>query len=351
MDIKTHIKKVNEATKAWLQPDNLALKGAIEKTVADGLFSFQDIKFQIRSLKQKVDTNQVEEWANRVDLSEQNNAIGKKVLCLHAGNLPLVGFQDVLATVLSGANYYGKLSRKDPYLLASYVAKLKEFEVESRMEISTNLDEYKNLKADRVLFAGSEESVIPVQEKLQQLNAVNENTKISIRTAKFSMAYLDNENKETLRDMIEAIFRYGGKGCRSVAVIVSPFSLNQVKCHFTDYVEEFWLKNPQHKKPNERLAFQFAYNKAIERDQAWLDDFMIQETDEFPDQEFTLNWVQGDQEKLKELKQQFGASIQSVYRTGEHIDGIKTEFLSQAQTPDLWWEPDGVGVLKSILRI
>ena len=112
MIFNQHITKVVRATKAWLQPDNLSLKKAIDKTVEEDLFSLEDIKFQVRTLKQKVDSGQVEEWAERAGLSERNNSSGKKVLCLHAGNLPLVGFQDTLGTILSGADYHGKLSKK-----------------------------------------------------------------------------------------------------------------------------------------------------------------------------------------------------------------------------------------------
>lgn len=201
-----------------------------------------------------------------------------------------------------------------------------EVDLDIQIQYSTELADFKDLQADKVLFAGSEESVDPVKEKLFKLNAVNDNTEFVIRTAKFSIAYLDNENPETLRDMIEAVFRYGGKGCRSVAVIVSPFTLSKVKCHFTDYVEEFWMKNPQLKKPKENLAYQFAFNKAIERDQAWLDDFLVQETDDFPDQEFVLNWVVGDHDKVKELRSRFGNSVQTVYRTGKILTELKQNF-------------------------
>jgi hypothetical protein len=349
-DVKSHIKLIEQATKEWLQPDNADLKQAIERTVEEGLFSFEDIKFQIRSLKQKVDQGQISEWAERAQLSKQLNAKGRKVLCLHAGNLPLVGFQDALGCVLSGADYYGKLSSKDPYLLASYLKKLRANDVENLKEYSTELSDFAGLNADKVLFAGSKESVDEVKERLVALNAVTGSTDYIIRTAKFSMAYLENEDPQTLRDMIESVFRYGGKGCRSVAVIVSPYTLSKVKCHFTDYVEEFWLKNPQHQKPTPKLAYQFAYNKAINRDQAWLDDFLIQATDEFPSDDFTLHWVQGDVSTLKALKAKFGEAVQTVYSSGNPIEGISTEWLSTAQSPDLWWQPDGIEVIESIIK-
>tara|TARA_R110000868_G_scaffold378658_7_gene644221 strand:- start:19441 stop:20472 length:1032 start_codon:yes stop_codon:yes gene_type:complete len=343
--MQQHIEKVSEAARKWLQPDNSQLKKAIEQTVEEGLFSFEDIKFQIRALKQSIDSGQIEEWAKRAGLGEERNSFGQKVLCLHAGNLPLVGFQDALGTILSGADYYGKLSRKDPYLLGTFLEELKSSGIETDIKYSTDLQEFKNLEADKVLFAGSSESVLKVKEELIRLNAVSEQVELVIRTAKFSMAYITNEEPEVITDLVEAIFRYGGQGCRSVAVVVSPIRFNKLKCHFQDYIESFWLKNPQLKKPSEALAYQFAYNKAIDRPQAWLDDFLIQESEDFPELDFTLHWVEGDENKQKELKEKYGSAVQTVYTAGEKIEGLESEFLSKAQTPDLWWEPDGIGVI------
>lgn len=345
MNIQKHINQVTKATKNWLRPENLKLKKAIEQTVDEGLFSFEDIKFQIRSLKQNIDKGQVEEWAEKAKLGDEKNSIGQKVLCLHAGNLPLVGFQDALGTILSGADYYGKLSRKDPYLLITFLKMLKASGIETKIKYSTDLEDFKKLKANKLLFAGSSESVQKVKEELKNLEATTSETELVIRTAKFSMAFITSEEPEIITDLVEAIFRYGGQGCRSVAVVVSPIRFNKLKCHFQDYIESFWLKNLQHKKPSEALAYQFAYNKAIDRPQAWLDDFLIQESEEFPELDFTLHWIQGDEQKLKELKEKFGSAVQTIYTAGEKVDGIETEFLSLAQQPPLWWEPDGVGVI------
>lgn len=343
------IQNIEKAAKDWLRPDNIKLKQAIEQTVDVKLFSFEDIKFQILALREKIEAGQISKWAERNNLSESRNAIGKKVLCLHAGNLPLVGFQDMMATLLSGADYFGKLSSKDPYLLASFLEELANVDLVNTIRYSVSLDNFSAMEADKVLFSGSESSVNEVKNKVFEIGAANEETEFVIRTAKFSIAYLEEENPETLKDLMEAIFRYGGKGCRSVAMVVSPLLLNPIKCHFTDYVEVFWLRNPQLKKPNPKLAYQFAFNKAIERNQAWLDDFLIQESEDFPEDEFTVNWVIGGEEKVRELKTKFGSSVQSVYTSGKKINGLETDFLSEAQKPNLWWKPDGIEVIESIL--
>lgn len=345
MNIQQHILQVQEVAKEWLKPNNVTLKNAIERTVDEKLFSFEDIKFQVRALKQAIDSDQIAEWAKRVELGDKKNSIGQKVLCLHAGNLPLVGFQDALGTILSGADYYGKLSKKDPYLLPTFLDALRSSGIETVIKYATDLQELENLEADKILFAGSNESVPKVKEELSKINAVSIETEFVIRTAKFSMAFVTNEEPEVITDLVEAIFRYGGQGCRSVAVVVSPIRFNKLKCHFQDYIESFWLKNPQLKKPSEALTYQFAYNKAIDRPQAWLNDFLIQESEEFPELDFTLHWVEGDENKLKELKEKYGSALQTVYTAGDKITGIDTEFLSQAQRPPLWWKPDGIEVV------
>lgn len=343
--MEEHIKKVAEATKQWLQPNNMYLKKMIDKTVSEGLFSIEDIKFQIRALKQKIDNGQIEEWAKRANLNPGNNNVRKKILCLHAGNLPLVGFQDALACILSGADYFGKLSKKDPYLLQSYLEKMKEIDLDNSIKYSVNLKDFEGIRADKMYFAGSKKSIDEVKKIARQINAVKENVEWIIRTAKFSIAYIPNDDAANMESLVEAVFRYGGQGCRSVAVVVSPLAFGGLKCPFQDYVELFWMRNPQHKRPNKRLEYQFAYNKAIGREQAWMDDFLIQETEEFPDLDFTLHWVQGGEEKVIELVQKYGDAVQNIYTTGQKIDGLKTELLSKAQTPDLWWQPDGIPVL------
>ncbi len=345
MTIETHIQKVEEATKKWFSPDNIPLKEAIDRTVQEGLFSFEDIKFAILALKEKVDEGQISGWAEHAGLSDEQNQKGKKVLCLHAGNLPLVGFQDALGTILSGADYSGKLSKKDPYLLATFLDALKLTGLDNSINYSTDLESFNGLRADKVLFAGSEQSVESVKIVLSRINAVSEQCEWVMRTAKFSMAYITSEEPDVGADLVEAIFRYGGQGCRSVAVVVSPIRFINLKCHFQDYVEAFWLKNPQLKRPTPALEYQFAYNKAIGRDQAWMDHFLIQESEDFPELDFTLHWVKGDEKKLKELKSKYGNAVQTVYTAGEKIEGLKTEFLSMAQRPPLWWEPDGIGVI------
>jgi hypothetical protein len=151
-------------------------------------------------------------------------------------------------------------------------------------------------------------------------------------------------------DLTEAVFRYGGTGCRSVAIVVAPFHLNEEKCGFTDYVELFWMKNPQLQKPDPSLFHRYVYNRALEIPQAWLNDFLIEENVSRPKEKFILYWVKGDFETLTDLVAKYSVGLQSVYSTssyiGKLVNGFVIEPLSQAQAPPIWWKPDQIDTIE-----
>lgn len=349
IEFETHIEKVSNAIHEWLQPDNNDLKQAIDQTVDEGLFSFQDIKNQILVLKSSLQKKKLIIWAERSGL-EYNSIYQKRILCLHAGNLPLVGLQDLLAVVLAGGDYHGKISKKDPYLLPTLIKKFVEFDLIKENQWSLNLNDFSESRMDAVLFAGSESSKDEVKSSLKSLNIIDDQAPTLMRTAHFSIAFIDNNDPETMEDLTEAVFRYGGTGCRSVAIVVAPFHLNDEKCGYTDYIESFWLKNPQHQKPDDSLFHRYAYNKALEIPQAWLNDFLIEENISYPKDKFVLYWVKGDFNALKKLVNEYNDGLQSVYSTSRHISKQVGEFrvepLSQAQSPPIWWKPDRVDTIE-----
>jgi hypothetical protein len=351
--------KIDELQKAideWLSPDNYRLKDAIDKTVNEGLFSFEDIKYQILALKKTLKKGEFNRWAK---YSGAGSAIGKQrltVLSLHAGNLPLVGIQDILAVVLSNHHYLGKLSRKDPYLPETLLEILKKRGlIDGNWSVQLGNLTGGNERADALLFSGSTESVGPVVDALKQYDLADSTTPKQVRTAHYSIALIEDDRPETFRQLADAVLRYGGSGCRSVAMVVTPFGLKSKKCEFTDYVEEFWLKNPQHKKPAPSLYHRYAYNSALGVEQSWLDDFMIEETDLQPTESFILHWIEGDRETLRELVQKYRYGLQTIYVTDPDSklpDGLPApEMLSDAQQPPIWWRPDGVDPLKWLCNL
>lgn len=349
-DISTHINSIKDALEEWLNSENSSLQEAKEKTISEGLFSVEDVEHQLSVFCKNLESNDIEQWIGRAGLNDQINAKGQKVLCLHAGNLPLVGFQTALGTILSGADYYGKLSNKDPYLLSSFLKEVKKQNLEQDIQFSTDLESFRDSEVDKVVFAGSGESVPEVKEKIRELNAAKSSAKYIIRTAKYSVAHLHNLDSVAIKTLSEAMLRYGGKGCRSVAAVVSEHKLDDVKEELEKSIQEYWGKNPQHKKPGSNLRYRYAYNHALGKSQLWLRDFLIQESEGMPETDFTVNWIQGDLRKIKQLRQQYGDKIQSIYTTGEGSDGLETKDLKTAQSPPLYWKPDGIDLIKMLIE-
>jgi len=350
--LEHHIEKISNATRKWIQPDNNDLKIAIERTVEEGLFGVEDIRHRIRHLKDSVRTESLKKWCVKAGLqspSLQNNL----VCCLHAGNIPLVGFHNLLAVLLSGSSYRGKLSRKDPYLMGSYLRMLEEFDLVDKDHWSIDLNHFSSIRADAVLFSGSESSVEPVRKLLKELGIASPTTPELIRTAHFSVAWITDNNRATMEELTESVFRYSGNGCRSVAVVVAPFGLKEEKCTFTDYVESFWLKNPQHQKPKPSLGYRYAYNKAVDIDQLWLNDFLIEEHLSYPDEKFILQWIKGGRSEVEQVVQHYAGSLQSVYSNSEmgtSVAGRTVEPLSTAQKPPVWWKADGIDTIEWLLK-
>jgi len=348
------IKKLMSAIADWLRPDNAELKEAIDKTVKEGFFSLEDIKHQIGVLKVSLNENDIKKWYYRNRFPEFGEE-RKKILFLHAGNLPLVGLQDVIAAVLSNVVYMGKLSRKDPYLLPTFLNSLQRNGLFKDAMWDTDLQTFKNSGAEAMVFSGSGKTVHAVKKKVSELNAVQTGAPELIRSAHFSIAYIEDHDPVTMQQLTEAVFRYGGLGCRSAVIVVAPFSLNFITCEFTDYVESFWFTNPQHEKPPPLLYHRFAYNKAVGIGQLWLDDFLIEETEKKPDQDFVLQWIEGGRKKVVDIANKNRDGLQSVYvqDIGIKLPGLQleTERLAEAQKPPVYWKPDGVDTIRWIVNL
>jgi hypothetical protein len=102
--VDQHIEEIGEVIADWLKPDNRDLKNAIDQTVDENLFSFEDIKHQILHLRKSLTDENLKKWARLSNLKYKALS-DKTVLCLHAGNLPLVGLQDSAGC----GSYRGKL--------------------------------------------------------------------------------------------------------------------------------------------------------------------------------------------------------------------------------------------------
>ncbi|MEO6915017.1 MAG: acyl-CoA reductase [Chitinophagaceae bacterium] len=130
-----------------------------------------------------------------------------------AGNIPLVGFHDVLCVFLSGHQSLVKTSTKDEILLKHLVGKMNEWEP----EISTIIRFSDQLKSCHAYIAtGSNNSSKYFDYYFNKYPHI-------IRRNRTSVAVLDGtESAEDLANLSDAVNLYFGLGCRNVTKMYVP---------------------------------------------------------------------------------------------------------------------------------
>lgn len=335
---------LSEAVGTWLADTSGALADAINKTISENLFPEHDILFALDHIRESVNRDSLEKWAGMYPLEE--NRVPETVLCFHAGNLPLVGFQDVIATVLSGHRYAGKLSRKDPYLLASFIETLKYLAPETRPVHAINLDGLGGIKADRFLFSGSGKNAEQVLKLCLHRDLITQKTACLMRTAHASAAWFDPSHDE-IALLTESIFQYGGKGCRSVASVFTPSHPEKLLGSLSRSFDAFENRNPITQKKMLMLDYRMAYNFAIGRPCARLGNILLEcgPPDLLADNVATI--TQGNIAELEAFRDSAGTALQSVYGN-DHDHGF--EPIGLAQRPPIHWKPDGIDPLGWLLQ-
>ncbi len=160
-----------------------------------------------RMLKQSL----LEEWVKPYNISD--DITPEIVGMVLAGNIPLVGFHDVLSTFISGHISQIKLSDKDKLVLPYLIGRMATYDERVRPYFNM-VDRLANF--DRVIATGSNNTARYFElyfGKYPNIIRKNRNAVAVIR---------GNETKEALNDLGKDIFTYFGLGCRNVSKLFVP---------------------------------------------------------------------------------------------------------------------------------
>lgn len=137
----------------------------------------------------------------------------KTVGLVLAGNIPLVGFHDILCVYVSGHKAQIKLSSKDEYVLPYLLKLLAKFDerAEGHFDIVSQLKNF-----DAVIATGSNNSARYFETYFSKYPHI-------IRKNRNAVAVLSGEETEDeFRALGHDIFRYFGLGCRNVSKLYVP---------------------------------------------------------------------------------------------------------------------------------
>ena len=212
MNLQERIELISELGSFFRNPDSGWEEAKLEASRKNPWFTFEFIDAAMTSIMEKfLQKDLLTGWAAHYCIDDP--IIPKNVGIVMAGNIPLVGFHDFLATFISGHRQTVKMSAKDDVLLKFIFEKLAGIDPGfQKMVMESAL-----LKgSDAYIATGSNNSARYFEQYFSKYPHI-------IRRNKTSVAILTgNETASELECLADDIHLYFGLGCRNVTKLFVP---------------------------------------------------------------------------------------------------------------------------------
>jgi hypothetical protein len=277
-------------------------------------------------------------WLNKYNLEQPTTP--KKVGLILAGNIPLVGFHDVLCVLITGNHALIKASAQDSRLIRHVLNKLAAIDEDfkSRYTFVERLENF-----DSVIATGSNNTSRYFEYYFSKVPHI-------IRKNRNSLAVLSgSETKEALYNLGRDIFDYYGLGCRNVSKLLVPKGYDFIP--FFEAIEPYHLIINHHKYNNN-----YDYNKSIylvNRDKHLDNGFLLVKEDERMVSPLTVVFYEEyeDVNALQALLIRESENIQCIVSTIPLQAGNQVVDFGQSQQPFLWDYADGIDTMDFLTKL
>ena len=209
----------------YLAEPDLAFKNLIDSAQNNNSwFTPEEVQRALTALRQMLNATDLQAWFKDIHVADEP----KKVGLILAGNIPLVGFHDVLSVLATGNTALIKLSSSDDKLLPMVLDKLVDIEplLKDRIVYIERLKDF-----DAVIATGSNNTSRYFEYYFSKVPNI-------IRKNRSSVAVLTGEETtEEIAALGHDIFDYFGLGCRNVSKLYIPQDYD-IK-HFFEPIESF----------------------------------------------------------------------------------------------------------------
>lgn len=208
MNLQMRINLVSQLGEYILSSDPQWLEAKHKASLLNPWFTLEFIDLAAKNIAEQFLTKQkLTGWTSSYNFE---NIQSKKVGIVMAGNIPMVGFHDLLSVFISGHKALIKASSKDEILVKHLVKKLQELNNEVNKLINFEV----MLKGcDAYIATGSNNSARYFEYYFNKYPHI-------IRRNRTSVAVLDgNETIEELEKLADDVHLYFGMGCRNVTKI------------------------------------------------------------------------------------------------------------------------------------
>ena len=302
-----------------------------------GWFVPENIDQAFEGIYNYLDEKKMNSWLKSYDLPSRNGK-PKNVGIVMAGNIPLVGFHDLLSVLCSGHNCLIKTSSQDHVLIPFLLNLLLELEPKmvDRVKLVDNLK-----KQDAVIATGSDNTSRYFQYYFRDIPNI-------IRKNRTSIGVIEgNESNEDLLKLGNDILQYFGLGCRNISKIFIPEGYQLAKLF--EAIQPLEEVTQYHKYLNN-----YDYNKSIylvNREPFLETGFLLfKQSDQLVSPVSVVYYdYYKDQEDIEKEIASVKDKIQCVASKNSWIKN-SLEF-GTLQTPDPWDYADNVDTMKFLLSI
>lgn len=301
-------------------------------------FTKENQRLALESIaRHMLDAEKLEQWLKAYTVAEPGQI--RTVGLVLAGNIPLVGFHDVLCVFVAGHRAMIKLSDKDPYLLPFLLKRLAEIDPRTR-DYFMIVEQLSGFEA--VIATGSNNSS-------RYFTAYFGKYPHIIRRNRNAVAILDGaETDAELLALGQDVFQYFGLGCRNVAKLYVPegYHFDPLLTALHEYRE---IVNHTKYKNNfdynyalfllNKVAYQangcviLTENPAIQSHIAGL------HYEYYAEEAVLVSQLQAQEEEIQ------------CVMSRKPLDNLETFRFGQAQQPELWDYADGVDTMQFLLAL
>ncbi len=181
----------------------------------NGWFTPEQVYFAVQSWAEALQETNLDKWLSGYNFTAKTP---KTLGLILAGNIPMVGFHDLLCVLIAGNKVLIKMSSNDQHLIQFLAKYLISVQPELKDYITFTDGKLENF--DAVIATGSNNTA-------RYFEYYFKNKPNIIRKNRNSVAVLNGqESHEDLVNLGEDIFRYFGLGCRNVSKLFVPEGYN-----------------------------------------------------------------------------------------------------------------------------
>lgn len=280
-----------------------------------------------------LDKNLLEKWIENYKIADKPDTV-KKIGVIMAGNIPAVGFHDLLTVVLAGHICVAKLSSQDSVLMLVLIEKLLEFNPALSIKIGDKMND-----VDALIATGSDNSA-------RYFEYYFRNKPHIIRQNRSSVAILNGqESVEDFMNLGHDITDYYGLGCRNISKFYVPEDYDFTQ--FYDIIEPLGDVFYHNKYKNN-----YDYNKSIylvNRQHHFDNGFLILTEDESLVSPISVIFYEKYQ-NFEDLNQKIAEKVDKIQCIVSKDAWFENSLaFGETQKPQLWDYADGVDTMRFLL--